>query len=358
MTGDSARMVAHIRIQAQACAELGSPLYAALLDRLADDVVSGGPGAAVLAGHEEDRGPSALALRLMGGVHRLVLDGRAPGLAHYFPSVGGTADPDAAWPVLRELLDVRRDVLRGFLDQPPQTNEVGRASALLGGMHLLAAVDPRPIRLVEIGTSAGLLLRADRFRVELRDGRSFGPERSPVVLRDAWRGSAPAVASGLEVVERIGCDMAPIDPATEEGQRTLSSYVWPDQVERLDRLRGAFKLAESVPATVVRSGAGDFLDGLDLVSGTTTVVWQSVMWQYLPSDEQDRVSRRLDELGAAASERAGFAHLSLEPRRPAPGADHVFQIRLRTWPGGAERPLGRAAPHGLPATWDPPPDGG
>jgi hypothetical protein len=351
-------MVAHIRIQAQACADLGSPLYAALLDRLADDVVSGGPGAAVLAGHEGDRGPSALALRLMGGVHRLVLDGRAPGLAPYFPSVGGTADPDAAWPVLRELLDVRRDVLRGFLDQPPQTNEVGRASALLGGLHLVAVADVRPIRLVEIGTSAGLLLRADRFRVELIDGRTFGPERSPVVLRDAWRGSMPPVAGGLEVVERIGCDTAPIDPGTEEGRRTLTSYVWPDQVERLDRLRGAFELAGTVPATVVRSGAGAFLDGLELVSGTTTVIWQSVMWQYLPADEQRRVARRLDELGARAKASAGLAHLSLEPRRPAPGADHVFQVRLRTWPGGGERLLGTAAPHGLPTTWDAPPDGG
>jgi hypothetical protein len=358
MTADPARMVEHIRIQARACAELGSPLYAALLHRLADDVVSGGASAVVLAGHEEDRGPSALALRLMGGVHRLVLDGRAPELARYFPSVGGTADSEAAWPALREVLVGHRDVLRAFLDQPPQTNEVGRASALLGGLHLIADSHARPIRLVEIGTSAGLLLRSDRFRVELMDGRSFGPEQSPVVLRDAWRGWLPPLAEGLQVVERVGCDTAPLDPTTEDGRLTLTSYVWPDQVERLDRLRGAFEVAATVPATVVRSRAAAFLDSLDLVAGTTTVVWHSVMWQYLPAAEQNRVSQRIDELGALATADAGLARLSLEPRRPAPGAEHVFQVRLQVWPGGSERLLGSAAPHGIPTTWDSPTDGG
>ena len=45
------RLARLIREQAAACQELGSPLTAYLLDRLADDVLADGPGAAVLAGH-------------------------------------------------------------------------------------------------------------------------------------------------------------------------------------------------------------------------------------------------------------------------------------------------------------------
>ncbi|MGA8248914.1 MAG: DUF2332 family protein, partial [Nocardioides sp.] len=72
------------RRQAEACGELGSPMYAELLAALAADAESGGPTARVLTGHEDDPGPSGLALRLVGGVHRLVLAGAADELAAYY----------------------------------------------------------------------------------------------------------------------------------------------------------------------------------------------------------------------------------------------------------------------------------
>jgi len=266
--------------------------------------------------------------------------------------VGGTGDPDAAWAALRTVLAEFVDELRASLGQPPQTNEVGRAAALVGGLLRVAATDPRPLRLVEIGTSAGLNLRADRFRIELADGRAVGPAESPVVLTDAWHGRLPPLHRTLVVVERAGCDLAPVDPTTTEGRLLLTSYVWPDQLARLERLRGALELAREVPATVVAAGAADFLDGIELREGTTTVVWHSVMWQYLGPAERARVLARLDELGAQASDRAGFAHLALEPRRRSGSAAHEFLVVLTTWPGGVEQVLGRAQPHGLPTTWE------
>src|SRR5437763_1692936 len=92
------------REQGDGCARLGSPLYAELLRLCGDDIEGGGVLADVLAGHEEDPGPSALALRLVGAVHRIVLSGRAPELAPYYPSVGGTADATAAWPAFRDVV--------------------------------------------------------------------------------------------------------------------------------------------------------------------------------------------------------------------------------------------------------------
>ena len=44
-------------MQATACEELGSPLYADLLRRLVDDYELGGVTTRVLAGHEQDPGP-------------------------------------------------------------------------------------------------------------------------------------------------------------------------------------------------------------------------------------------------------------------------------------------------------------
>src|ERR1051325_8575075 len=81
--------------QAQWCERLGSHLYRYLLHRVAEDVKSGGPGWSILARHAQDSEGSALPLRLMGAVHRLVLDGRAPLLTRYYPSVGGSPGPGA-----------------------------------------------------------------------------------------------------------------------------------------------------------------------------------------------------------------------------------------------------------------------
>src|SRR5205085_10855416 len=128
-------------------------------------------------------------LRLRGGADRPGLGGRAPALAHTFPSVGGTGDHEAAWTALRDVLGDHRAELRAALHHAPQTNEVGRSAALVGGLLHLGDEHARPLRLVEIGASAGLNLRADRYRIELADGRGVGPERSPVVLTDVWRGT-------------------------------------------------------------------------------------------------------------------------------------------------------------------------
>lgn len=349
---DPTRMLGHIRSQAEYCDSLGSPFYAVLLRHVADDVESGGPAARVLAGHEDDPGPSALAVRLMGSVHRLVLDGSAPALTPHYPSVGGDGDAEAAWPGFRDLLDSRAPALRELLGQPPQTNEVGRAAALIGGLQHVLAWRAAPLRLTEIGASGGLNLRADRFRLELADGRAVGPAGSPVVLRDAWRGNLPPVSGRPEVVARFGCDRSPLDPTTSDGRLLLTAYVWADQHERLDRLRGALAVAAEVPAVVERATAGEFVRRLALVPGTTTVLWHSVMWQYLDHDERAEVSARLAQLGAEADADAGLAHLSLEPRRRTPEAEHEFLVVLRTWPGGEERVLGRAQPHGVPVDWE------
>jgi len=63
----------HLDAQAAACAHLGSPLYAELLRRAADDVRADGPTWDVLAAHASRDPGDAMGLRLMAAVHRLVL---------------------------------------------------------------------------------------------------------------------------------------------------------------------------------------------------------------------------------------------------------------------------------------------
>ncbi|MEZ0362509.1 DUF2332 domain-containing protein [Mycobacterium sp. pUA109] len=336
--------------QARACTALGSPMYGQLLTRIVDDVAAGGVFAEVLAGHETDPGPSALALRLLGGLHRLVLDGSAPALRRWYPSVGGTWDTAAAWPEVVAAARDRITALRTALGQPPQTNEVGRSAALIGGLLLLARRFPLPVRLFEIGASAGLNLRADHYRYRFSGG-GWGPTDSAVVIEDAWRGQRPP-ETPLRIVARHGFDIAPMDVTRADDRLTLLSYVWPDMPVRVQRLRGALEIARRVPARLERASAAEAVRGLHLTQGSLTVLWHSVTWQYLTAGEQTQVTAAVRALGARAGADAPLAWLSLEPRRRARKSAHEFLVQARCWPEGSDEILGVSAPHGPPVRWE------
>src|SRR6266513_2203547 len=81
-----------------------APFYAALCDELARDVEEDGPGSRVLAPFAAEPYEAAYVLRLLGGIHRLVLSGEAPALARHFPSTGGDGDPNAAWLLIEKVV--------------------------------------------------------------------------------------------------------------------------------------------------------------------------------------------------------------------------------------------------------------
>lgn len=336
--------------QGRACRVLGSQLYADLLSWAAADLRAAGPTLDVLDGYLDEPQSSVLALRLLGAAHALALTGQAPALAAYYPSAGGTASPGPAgadaWAALRQTLTEHRSSIRAWLRRPPQTNEVGRAAALLGGLRHLTAEARLPVRLVEVGASAGLNLRADHFRVA-GDCGHFGPESSPVMLAGGWQGATPPEGP-VEIVARTGGDLAPIDPVSPEGGLILTAYVWPDQGARLRRLRGALEVARAVPADLRRESATATLARTALADGAWTVLWHSILRQYLDQAQRAELAQGVAALGAAATGSARFAYLYLEQSR-AGGCP----VTLTTWPGGRKRVLGVAPPHGLPVTWQP-----
>src|SRR3546814_19785891 len=66
-----------------------------------------------------------------------------------------------------------------------------------------------------------------------------------------WQGPhRPDLPERFEVAERRGCDRNPIDATSDEGLTTLLAYTWPDQMDRIDRLRAAGRVAERVPVVV------------------------------------------------------------------------------------------------------------
>lgn len=312
-----------------------APIAAEMLLTLRDDASNGGPMAELLPRHA--RFGDLIGLRLLGVLHRLALERKAPGLALWFPTLGGTSPFDASDPG-RAVADLRARTLEALIDHPkdlaaalaqvPQTNETGRARMLRCALSRLPA--DRPVRLIEIACSAGLNLRADRLPGD------------------------PALEAGPmpPIVERLGCDLAPIDPTTTEGRLLLTSYIWVDSLERFERLRNALDLAQQVPATLVRADAAEFLAGISPEPGVITVIWHSAMWTYLSTATQEAITRELDRIGAQATPDQPVAEVGFES--DGPGAGTNFLLTVRCWGignagEGQAIALAQAGPHGTPA---------
>ncbi len=337
-----------LRRQAAHCRGAGSALTADLLEGAADDLAAGGPTAALLGPLEDDPPGSVPPLRFAGALHRLVLERRAPGLAVHYPSVGGT--PGDVWPAARQVVEDHIEALHELVRRPVQTNEVGRSSVLLGGLLHVAAETGLPVRLLEVGASGGLNLLVDRYAFDVADGVVLGDPASPVRLHRPWSGRLPPTVR-LEVAERRGCDPAPLDPRSTQDRLTLTSYVWADQLARFERLRAALQVAADHPAPVERLPASAFLERelAERRPGVATVVWHSVVRQYLAPEERTAVTRLLQAAGARATGDAPLAHLSMEPEQV--GRPGGFPVTLTTWPSGRTRVLGQAQGHGPPVVW-------
>ena len=336
-----------MRSQADYCRASGSPLTANLLEGAADELRSGGAVQQLLVPLEDDPPDSHPDLRFAGALHRLVLEGRAPALAAHYPSVGGV--PGDVWPAARRTVEEHLAALHPLVRRPVQTNEVGRSSALLGGLLHVVARTGLPVRLLEVGASGGLNLHVDRYRHEVARATVLGDPASPVVLDAPWQGTAPPYDAPLQIVERLGGDPDPLDPGRTQDRRTLLSYVWADQRARLERLRSALQVAAATGVRVRRATASELLaQELHPRSGTATVVWHSVVWQYLPPDERERILAAVEGAGRRATAAAPVAHLSMEPEHGDHGG---FVLRLRTWPGDEGRLLADAHGHGPPVVW-------
>ncbi|MEY4509300.1 MAG: hypothetical protein RLZZ450_1422 [Pseudomonadota bacterium] len=349
-------IVTAFRWQAQSSTNLGSPFHALLLELLADRLGDPEPQATRVvqrvASWSDRAVADALALRLVGGLHALVRAGRAPELARLYPPTVPTTSE--LWPEVLRVLQTHDDFLYDFLDSPPQTNEVGRSSILLGGALLIAARFGLPLRWHEIGASAGLNLQLDRYRYEL-DGRSWGDPTSPVVIRSPWTGRAPDLTVPLSIVSREGCDVAPLDPSTASARERILSYVWPDQTERLSRTKAALELAGAASTRVQREPASTFVErhfAAPAEAGVVRVLVHSIVWQYLPKSERDAVRQVLARAGAAASERAPVAWFRMEADgAPTGSQNRGAALTLTTWPSGEEKEVGRGDFHGRWAHW-------
>jgi hypothetical protein len=235
----------------------GSPLYAAICLRLADDPANGG---LLLRAPLRFRAPTLL----LAAVHQLLLRGASPRLGAYYPTVTGESArliDDSLYPAFVEAVRSHRgEIERLLTTRTTQTNEARRAAVLLPALNVVAGEAVQPLALLEVGTSAGLLLRVERYGYRIGDV-SAGDRASPVQIECEVHGDLrPPVGAAVPGIGwRAGMDRNPLDVGEAETADWLRALVWPEHRDRLAVLDAAISVALHDPLDLRR---GDLLAGL------------------------------------------------------------------------------------------------
>jgi hypothetical protein len=266
-----------------------SPLYERIATSVAQD-------AELLALVREAPPDAHLPHMLLAAVHDLVLGGLDHPLAAVYR---GESDADPA-PLFRDLcLTNRAKIVDVMARHHVQTNEVGRCAVIGPALTWVAGRHPGPIHLVDVGTSAGLNLICDRYRLDYGDAGATGDPAADVRVECRIAGGSPPIADRLPLIgRRIGLDREPIDVTDRDAARWLLACTWPD-TDRLPRTARAIAVARDDPPELV---TGDAVTALPATLATLPgdgVVCVLTTWSfsYLPVDARPRFVEVLADAG-------------------------------------------------------------
>ena len=288
----------------------------------------------------------ALPLRAAGGLHALHLAGEAHELAPIYADADGINDAAIVAGVVRR----HEAALLPWLDGPPQTNEAGRSSNFIAAMLWLTEQGlPPHFQCLEIGSSAGINLMLARYHYDLA-GVQVGPQPGVMAFAPEWRGRHPPQHK-IEIVGTRGCDVAPVDLTDPAQALRLKAYIWPEHHVRFERMEAAIAAANTQRPDIALSNAADFVEAelaKPQAADTTRVLMHSIVWQYVPADQQARVTAAMEAAGARATADRPLAWIALEANRTV----HHHELVVRYWPGGgAPVKLAHAHAHGAWVEW-------
>jgi hypothetical protein len=196
----------------------------------------------------------------------------ARALARFYPAITGAPIPDASpWPAFRRFCLEHAEELVPLLEHGrTQTCVVHRSAVLLPALGSLPRVRAAGGRLaaLEIGPSAGLNLRLDRYRYRYvrhdEDGSAAesaarlewgAPGATPLLECELRGATAPPLPDRLELVARHGLELAPIDLEDPRGLRWLRALIWPEHRARARVMDEALAVAAAIPASIVQGDA-------------------------------------------------------------------------------------------------------
>jgi hypothetical protein len=363
----------HFRGLAATVERDGGVIYPAICRGVADD-------ARVLSLLDDTPLPQRRPLLLLAAVHFLLLSGVDHPLAAYYDTVAevrGTpfdASPKNVAALFTTFCeDHRRELEHVIATHITQTNEVGRCAALLPGLsHIASLYDWKaPLSLLDLGTSAGLNLLFDDYSYTYRSASdesvlTAGSVDSVVSIECSARddvGSLPELRLPT-MGERVGLDLSPLDPFSDEASSWLLACQWPDNPKRFGRLRGALanvRATEDPPRLEQGDMVGDLPRVAASITGTTPlVVFHSWVAAYLDEDRQRMLADEVHALGETRPVHHLYCETPFEtpglPTPPSPvpreGPDLATAL-VHIGPDSEPERLADTHPHGYWIRWWP-----
>jgi len=272
-----------------------------------------------------------------GAVHFLLLSGVDHELREFFPSIvdGEPRDPAAAGPVLQAFCQQYADEIGQLLrTRLVQTNVVKRSAALRLGLWAIRQETDAPVHLIEIGASAGIHLRFDRYGYTL-NGMAFGDRHSPVVIDTEWRSpdpppdldALPAVASAT------GIDLHPV--VTDDDRLWLRALVWPEDRAKAELLTAALAIVAADPPQIRAGDAIELCEPLsaELPAGEPRVVFHAATRIHVPRDRRPGFDRAIERLGDTGP----LFQVAFEELDRRASADRGSMLLTLRGPGDEER---------------------
>lgn len=336
-------IVAAFRKQIEFCGSRGASFTAAIIDAARRELEAGSVLLELMDNHQGDPWRNALPLRVAGGLHALALDGRASELAPFYKEPHVSPDTEQLRKAMSPLWERERAHFERYIGKAPQTNEVRRACALLPGFSKIAETTDAPLDLLELGSSAGLLLGWDRFQYNFGDVQ-WG--NSSAIIETEWRGDKPAkFHEPISVRKRSGCDLHPFNLSNPAELLHARSYIWPEDDFRRASFDQAVARNASLSANVIQADALDWLSKQlpNRAKDAATVIFHSVFALYLSDQQRAQMQDMLEQAGKTATTDAPLAWLQFEPHQV--GDDMEFFADLQIWPSGHRMRLVRAHPH-------------
>jgi hypothetical protein len=332
-----------LRRQAKVARDLGSPFVAAVLEAAQRQLARAPRTATLIAEWPADPSAAALAMRLNAALHALARRGDPARLQALY--AGEHDDFDGA---IGAVLASEDAFIAEWMLHTPQTNEVGRAAALIAALMVAQRRFGLPFELLELGSSCGLNLNLARYAYDL-GGVAAGDPDSPVHVAPRWHGPAP-VAAPVDVVAARGVDLNPLDAGDGPTRERLLSFIWADQPSRARRLEQALGLAEQYRPRIDRGHAKPWLAERLAESqqeGRCRVVFHSMVLQYMTAEERAVIVGSIRSAGTRADARRPLAWISFEwtPTRSE------VQLKLTCWPSGEARLLATCHAYGNWVAW-------
>jgi hypothetical protein len=329
--------------QADIARTLGSPFVAAVLEAGERHLGQAPRTAALIKSWPGDPSAAALAMRFNAAIHALARRGRPQRLESLYRRQHDDFDGAIAAAMASEDAFIAR-----WMQQPPQTNEVNRAAAILSALMVAGERFGLPFELLELGSSAGLNLNLALYAYDL-GGLAAGAPDSPVRIAPTWHGGQPP-AIAPDVVAAQGVDLHPLDAADEATRDRLLSFVFADQPLRAERLRHALALAQHHKPRITRADAVSWLAeqlAEPQAAGRCRAVFHSMVLQYLDAADRKVAADLIAAAGSRATLERPLAWVSFEWTANR----SEVQLWLTCWPSGEARQLATCHPYGAWIDW-------